>query len=720
MGKHIGFTGLWLWVALMAMVVGCSPSAQVDEPAEVASEELQAIDSLMWRQPDSALAQLQRFVVSPEADSLDVFNGHYCQLLISELLYKNYKQQSNRDDLLQAVGYFDSIVMADGYKKDGRKADARGASLQERNVFLDARAHYINGAGFYERNDVVNACAEYLKALEAMEEQFEEKELTGKKAVFMFYAYNRLLELFSAQFMMDPALSCGEQALAICQHEPALSNEIPNTYYHIGRQYDKKEEMVIAARYYELAKEGMSNTDNPIYRDVIYMKALCDYQLGLGAEQTLNTMKQTLANVQDERECATRFLLIGSVFSEEGVYDSALRYFELAFKNETDATSKIRAAESIRIVYDSLGDREKANEFMRYVTDHKESEGENKALVSKLEDMFKDHINQKQKKEAEEAREKAVRKAMNIIIPVAIGAVLIIIVVAKLRSKKLLKEQQEKADRVLGEAEQEHDKELRLWQAEADKTLEETKKRHESEMEAERLTYQKEQEALWQSLRQHEARVNALETALVQQCEEAERRREAFLKEPICQRILGQVRRKPITTRENAFELGLALKDEDFEQLRAAVEKHYSGFDYALLSRYPDLKYGHLALCHLHLLGINESEIAVLKNVSYSAIKKQNESLQEKLELKEGVAGYVLSVAESLCVTQDVTQTKETIEEDLDAWIVCQIKENPKITTEELAKKSQKCVRTIKRHIAIMEHIRYVGSGYSGHWEVVE
>ena len=42
----------------------------------------------------------------------------------------------------------------------------------------------------------------------------------------------------------------------------------------------------------------------------------------------------------------------------------------------------------------------------------------------------------------------------------------------------------------------------------------------------------------------------------------------------------------------------------------------------------------------------------------------------------------------------------------------------PKITTEELASQSGKGIRTIKRHIAKMPYIRYVGSGYSGYWEV--
>ena len=145
-----------IYVVLMMVMVGCTPLAPSQRGT--ASRTLENIDSLMWRQPDSAFAVMMEFAASPEADSLDVFEGHYCQVLVAELLYKNYKRQSNRDDVLKAVGYFDSIVAADGYKADGRKADTRGASLRERNVFLDARAHYINGAGFYEQGDVVNAC----------------------------------------------------------------------------------------------------------------------------------------------------------------------------------------------------------------------------------------------------------------------------------------------------------------------------------------------------------------------------------------------------------------------------------------------------------------------------------------------------------------------------------------------------------------------------------
>ena len=70
--------------------------------------------------------------------------------------------------------------------------------------------------------------------------------------------------------------------------------------------------------------------------------------------------------------------------------------------------------------------------------------------------------------------------------------------------------------------------------------------------------------------------------------------------------------------------------------------------------------------------------------------------------------------------TQDGTQEKSQSDNELDVWIVEQIKKNPKITTEELAVKSQKGVRTIKRHISMMGNVRFIGSGYSGHWEIVE
>lgn len=64
-------------------------------------------------------------------------------------------------------------------------------------------------------------------------------------------------------------------------------------------------------------------------------------------------------------------------------------------------------------------------------------------------------------------------------------------------------------------------------------------------------------------------------------------------------------------------------------------------------------------------------------------------------------------------VPQDVPQGK-----DLDKWIERQVAVYPQITTEELALQAELTSKTIKRHIAKMPHIVFIGSGYSGHWKV--
>ena len=83
------------------------------------------------------------------------------------------------------------------------------------------------------------------------------------------------------------------------------------------------------------------------------------------------------------------------------------------------------------------------------------------------------------------------------------------------------------------------------------------------------------------------------------------------------------------------------------------------------------------------------------------------------LAWQESHPGMEANIMENDDVTQGGTQ-----DDDLDKWIEYQVAVFPKITTEELASLSGKGLRTIKRRIAKMPHIVYVGSGYSGHWEV--
>ena len=66
-----------------------------------------------------------------------------------------------------------------------------------------------------------------------------------------------------------------------------------------------------------------------------------------------------------------------------------------------------------------------------------------------------------------------------------------------------------------------------------------------------------------------------------------------------------------------------------------------------------------------------------------------------------------------LDVTQDVNSN------DLDTQIINLIKKDDKISTEQMSKILEVSTRTIKRHIKEMNNIKYIGSGYSGHWEIL-
>lgn len=57
-----------------------------------------------------------------------------------------------------------------------------------------------------------------------------------------------------------------------------------------------------------------------------------------------------------------------------------------------------------------------------------------------------------------------------------------------------------------------------------------------------------------------------------------------------------------------------------------------------------------------------------------------------------------------------------TIDERITALII----KDSSISTEQMAAFMGVSAKTIKRHIKKMNNIKYVGSGYSGHWEIEE
>ena len=436
----------YIGIVLMALVAGCTPPGPLSEgeglprpagtpnpPAyghplkrgKAAHEALEGIDSLMWWRADSALKVMMEFAGSEAADGLDAFDGHYCQVMVGELLFKNYYRQINRTEVLRAVGYFDSLVDIHG-------ADTRGVSVP----FIDARAHYINGAGYYERDSLIEACGEYLKALEIVETHFPGIETQDVASLqvehlprFMDLTYCRLAELFSDQFMQEPAIVCCKKALAYKRIEP-----VPQLFYcrsleFLGRQYSKLNLYDSAAYCFDEALRLLPDTNNLVYRDVVSQYALLKYETEEDGESFIQDLKCMMAQAADESERLTRYLTIGAIYMDKGLNDSALKYLTPVFMYKDDDISVKKAARCLREIYQSKGDSLKVIQYAMYLTDNEVHEGESNAQVSQLNELFQRHLQWEQEKAEAERRQAEQLAARRRLVRGVVTAVVVLLVV---------------------------------------------------------------------------------------------------------------------------------------------------------------------------------------------------------------------------------------------------------------------------------------------------
>ncbi|MBR2772752.1 MAG: hypothetical protein IKD78_12225, partial [Bacteroidales bacterium] len=394
-------------------------------------------------------------------------NTHYAQLLTSELLFKNDYAQTNRTELLQAVAYFDSLCGRDGVH-----------TVSSTVAFLDARAHYINGAGYYECDSLIEACTEYLNTLRIMENHFAENDLVGHKAQFMALTYNRLMELFSAQFMQEPAIYCGMQALAYNRIAPTSPYGSSNILYRIGKQYDKLNVMDSASYYYDLALEYLPDRNAMIYRDIITSQALFEYKKD--SIIALDSVRSMVAQAVDETEKIVRYLFLGIIYHDSGQDDTAKVYLEPVF--EKDPSRATLAARILHNIAVKEGDTIKSNAYAQFLLEDAFVNAENQARVSKLSDLFQTYLQEKQEAASLRERRKAVRTALAVVLPLVVVLAAVIVILIRRRSKKRMAAQEVEAQRQINEASQRlteasqrHDEEQRELQTKVEQAAQHTR-----------------------------------------------------------------------------------------------------------------------------------------------------------------------------------------------------------------------------------------------------
>ena len=565
------------------------------------SDTLLRIDSLMQHDADSALQSLLSF--RAERGTSFEFNNNYWSLLISEALYKTYNPQLNRyrnetfqeTSLQDAMHYFDSLAL--------RYPDNNDITM------LSARSHYMNGVGYYENDSVVEACKEYLHTLEIMEDHFDEKQLVGYKAKFMALTYGRLSDLFSSRFMMEASISCGENALKYCTINPPSKYSISNILYRLGKQYDKIGDSDKTQYYYSLALEKLPDKNNPMYRDLVASLALSYYQHGNSFEESLNNLKIILKSASNEQERLTRALSIGYIFYAEHRFDSALVYFKPVFEVGNDMNLQIQAANYLRVIYDSVGNKSLSNEYANFIAKHQTARGEDQYLVSRLSDLYKDYNSKKKDDESIKKRDAAIKTTLIILAIIVLSVIVTIVIIEKRKNNKRLR--------------------------------------------AESQVYRINQASMAGRLKRSNDEINQLKLKLKEQDFDNSTgyRQEAptLEEEPICMLIMEIVNKGQFKSHiDHSLYRNYSLTKQQLSALRGAINHHNDNFLTKLIKQYPELTKNDIDYCSLYMLGLTEADVAALMQRAYNTVCYRSRKLKAIFGMKEPLSIILLNLANNI------------------------------------------------------------------------
>ena len=542
-------------------------------PTDV-SPELSAIDSLMWQRPDSALMCLLPYFDTCCRDGVHTVSTthdcHYANLLLAELLYKNDNPQLNRAELLRAVDYYDSLCCRDA---------ARHVSTDPILMFLDARAHYINGVGYYERDSVVEACQEYLKALEVMEGRFEEKELVGNRAQFMALSFTRLAELYSGLYLHEQAIHFAKSSLAFFKRYASSSTQIAWVLDEIGSHYDMMLSYDSACVYYEKSIEVLHDTNNLLYRDLTAHRILLSYQTDKDANTALHQFYQLLALSNSDKEYLSRCLSIGDIFFHESQLDSAFKYLSVVYNDSESCNTKKQATEWLVNICKAQGKDSEAYEFAEFLVPFANLNENNSHLKSQLAELCNGYEQSKQKNAWQLHQQNGAVKPNAFVI----GGIALALLLGSIYFLVIYKKRQN---------------------AEPDKKPKSDAATNPSQV---------------------------LPSSFAA----------CYADEPICRHILAVCndKKSPIksTVPYSAYS-GISLDDTQMAQLKKAAKHHYGMLFEHLAKEHPELKGKDYQYCYLCLLGLDNVQIAALLQKTNSTIWEREKRLQKIFGCNDKIA----------------------------------------------------------------------------------
>ena len=564
---------------LMGLGASCSRTLE----SEISWQEnsyprVVVVDSLLQSNPDSALRYLEWFYESFGPVSSPSFE--YTSLMLSEACFKVRREVAYCDEVEVALAYFDSVSSV--YPKDKDMA------------FLSARAHYMNaiclnnGIIFTDDSLTMLACQEYYKALEIMEQHFDEEQIVGHKASFMALIFARLANIYSDKFLIEPTIYLYKNVLNYKRKASSPPSSLANTLFFLGYEFEKSEQFDSALYYYDQSLACMKDTTGVLYRNVINRKALSSYHEAHDGQASINALK-CIALAGNEFEKHDRYLGIGYIYKLDNQYDSAFVYLNQVFENAPSLFLKTQSADYLREIYEDLAESDKAGEYARFVAQNTPPEFGTKADEWRFTSLFQEYLQQKQDNaRLQEERENRGR-VLKIVLPLL--ALLAVLAVWLLLNRK-------------------------------------RHKRMEAEKQALSGQLQEQGEAL---------------SAMKKRAEAA-----SFAEEPICRLIMERVNNGQFKSKvDYLIYKDYSLTKEQLLALREATDGHFGEFTARLKKEYPALTKGDIDYCCLYLLGLNDADIAALMQRAFNTICERDRKLKAIFGSDEPLSTILRKLAKS-------------------------------------------------------------------------
>ena len=549
-------------VGLLLIGYGASCSRTLE--SEISRQEnsypcLVVVDSLLQSDPDSALKHLEQFyesfspVLSPSFE--------YMSLMLSEACFKVRREVAYCDEVKVALTYFDSVSSVYTHDKD--------------MAFLSARTHYMNavcinnGIIFTDDSLTMLACNEYYKALEIMEQQFDEEQIVGHKAGFMALIYARLANIYSDKFLIEPTIYFYNNVLNYKRKAYNPPSSLANTLFFLGYEYEKSEQYDSALHYYDQSLACIKDTTGILYRNIINRKALSSYHVGYDASASVVALKH-IASVGNEFEKYDRYLGIGYIYKLDNQYDSAIVYLNQVYEDAPSLFLKTQSADYLREIYEDRGESDKAGEYARFVTQNTPPEFGTKADEWRFTSLFQDYLQQKQEntrlQEAKLNRERIMKIVLPLLALIAVFAVWMLI----------------------------------------------NRKRH-KRTEAEKQVLSGQLQEQGEALSAMKKRVEAA----------------SFAEEPICRLIIERVNEGQFKSKVDYIVYkDYALTKEHLLALRETADVHFGQFTTRLKKEYPALTKGDIDYCCLYLLGLEETDVAALMQRAFNTVCERSRKLK--------------------------------------------------------------------------------------------